>query len=137
MKNRASLFRRLRYALLILLGLCIFALGVSIWFVATHLEIDRTSKDEAARILIGELSQSLDLFKLENGRYPTQGEGLWALIIAPQGLNSWKGPYWKENKIPKDPWNNEFKYVTPGKNGAPYEVISSGRDGKEISSADL
>ena len=134
MKNRASLFRRLRLALL---GLFILVLGLC--FVADRLfsRTDRTYQDDRARILVEQISQSLDLFKSENGRYPTQAEGLRALIIAPQGLNSWKGPYWKANKIPKDPWNNEFKYVTPGKNGAPYEVISSGRDGKEISSADL
>jgi len=95
------------------------------------------AKTDAAKIQIQQVAQSLDLFKLEVGRYPTQSEGLQALIAAPSGLSRWNGPYWKENKVPKDPWNNDFKYVSPGKNGTPYEVISSGSDGKEISSADL
>jgi general secretion pathway protein G len=103
------------------------------------------AKADAARIQIQEISQALDLFKLEVGRYPTQSEGLQALITAPSGANRWNGPYWKQNQVPKDPWQNEYKYMVPGKNNAPYEVISLGADGREggegvdkdISSADL
>lgn len=102
------------------------------------------AKADAARIQIQEISQALDLFKLEVGRYPSQSEGLQALIAAPSGLTRWNGPYWKQNQVPKDPWQNEYKFVVPGKNGAPYEVISLGADGREggegvdkdISSAD-
>ncbi|MDR2244250.1 MAG: type II secretion system major pseudopilin GspG [Burkholderiales bacterium] len=100
------------------------------------------AKADAARIEIQQISQTLDLFKLEVGRYPTQSEGLQALITKPSGLNRWNGPYWKKNQVPKDPWQNEYKYVVPGKNNQPYEVISMGPDGREggegaISSADL
>ncbi|MCL2297763.1 MAG: type II secretion system major pseudopilin GspG [Proteobacteria bacterium] len=103
------------------------------------------AKADAARIEIQQISQSLDLFKLEIGRYPTQSEGLQALVTKPSGLNRWNGPYGKHTQVPKDPWQNEYKYVVPGKGGAPYEVISLGADGREggegadkdISSADL
>ncbi|MDR0249897.1 MAG: type II secretion system major pseudopilin GspG [Burkholderiales bacterium] len=99
------------------------------------------AKADAARIQIQQIAQTLDLFKLEVGRYPTQSEGLQALITKPSGLNRWNGPYWKDKQIPKDPWQNEYKYVVPGKNNQPYEVISLGSDGREggegtISSAD-
>jgi len=88
------------------------------------------AKADAARIEIGQIGQSLDLFKLEVGRYPTSQEGLLALISAPPGMTNWNGPYWKKSSIPKDPWGNEYKYVAPGQSG-PYDIISYGADGKE------
>ena len=89
------------------------------------------AKASAAKIEIGQISQSLDLFKLEVGRYPTTQEGLQALISAPAGLNNWNGPYWKKGTVPKDPWGNEYKYVSPGAENRPYDIISMGGDGKE------
>ena len=88
------------------------------------------AKGDAAKIEIGQISQALDLFKLEVGRYPTSSEGLQALIAAPAGATNWNGPYWKKSTLPKDPWNNEYRYVSPAQ-GAPFEIISLGADGKE------
>jgi general secretion pathway protein G len=88
------------------------------------------AKADAAKIEISQISQTLDLFKLEIGRYPTTQEGLQALITAPTGAANWNGPYWKKQTVPKDPWGNEYKYVSPAPS-APYEVVSLGADGKE------
>ena len=88
------------------------------------------AKADAAKIEIGQIGQSLDLFKLEVGRYPSSQEGLQALISAPPGVANWNGPYWKKSTLPKDPWGNEYKYVAPGQSG-PYDVVSYGADGKE------
>jgi general secretion pathway protein G len=88
------------------------------------------AKADAAKIEIGQISQALDLFKLEIGRYPTTQEGLQALVAAPPGVTNWNGPYWKKNSVPKDPWQNEYKYASPGQNG-PYDIVSYGADGKE------
>jgi general secretion pathway protein G len=88
------------------------------------------AKADAARIEIGQIGQSLDLYKLEIGRYPTTQEGLQALIAAPAGVNNWNGPYWKKSTVPKDPWGNEYKYAAPGQRG-PYDILSWGADGKE------
>jgi len=88
------------------------------------------AKADAAKIEIGQISQSLDLFKLEVGRYPSTQEGLQALIAAPAGVTNWNGPYWKKQSVPKDPWGNEYKYAAPGQSG-PYDIISLGADGKE------
>ena len=55
-----------------------------------------TAKRKATKIQIGQISQSLDLFKLEIGRYPTSQEGLSALVSAPAGVTNWNGPYWKQ-----------------------------------------
>jgi len=88
------------------------------------------AKADAAKIEIGQISQTLDLYKLEVGRYPSSQEGLQALISAPAGAANWNGPYWKKSAVPKDPWGNEYRYVSPGSKGA-YEIISLGADGKE------
>ena len=88
------------------------------------------AKADAAKIEIGQISQTLDLYKLEIGRYPTTQEGLQALISAPAGVTNWNGPYWKKSQMPKDPWGNEYKYVAPGQTG-PYDIVSLGADGKE------
>ena len=88
------------------------------------------AKADAAKIEIGQISQTLDLYKLEIGRYPTTQEGLQALISAPAGVTNWNGPYWKKSTVPKDPWGNEYKYASPAQN-APYEISSLGADGKE------
>jgi general secretion pathway protein G len=88
------------------------------------------AKAKAARIEIEQIGQTLDLFKLEVGRYPTTQEGLQALITAPSGMPNWNGPYWKKSTLPKDPWTNEYKYASPGQHGA-YDLWSYGADGKE------
>jgi general secretion pathway protein G len=88
------------------------------------------AKADAAKIEIGQISQTLDLYKLEVGRYPTTQEGLQALVSAPAGVANWNGPYWKKATVPKDPWGAEYKYSSPAAN-APYEIISLGADGKE------
>ena len=88
------------------------------------------AKAKAAKIEIEQIGQTLDLYKLEVGRYPTSQEGLQALLTAPTGVNNWNGPYWKKGTLPKDPWGNEYRYVAPGQHGA-YDIISFGSDGKE------
>ena len=88
------------------------------------------AKRKAAKIEINQIGNTLDLFKLEVGRYPTTSEGLQALITAPSGVANWNGPYWKNGTIPKDPWGNEYKYTSPGAKG-PYDIVSYGSDGKE------
>jgi general secretion pathway protein G len=88
------------------------------------------AKADAAKIEIGQISQTLDLYKLEIGRYPSSQEGLQALISAPAGVANWNGPYWKKSTLPKDPWGNEYKYLAPGSKG-PYDIVSLGADGKE------
>jgi general secretion pathway protein G len=88
------------------------------------------AKAKAAKIEIEQIGQSLDLFKLEIGRYPTTQEGLQALITAPSGVTNWNGPYWKKSTLPKDPWLNEYKYAFPGQHGV-YDLWSYGADGKE------
>lgn len=88
------------------------------------------AKSDSAKLQVEEFGASLDLFKLETGRYPTSQEGLQALVQAPSGLNGWNGPYLKKKTVPKDPWGNEYHYVSPGQHGT-YDLSSLGADNRE------
>jgi general secretion pathway protein G len=106
-------------------------IGVVLGIVGSnYLGKSEQAKVKATRIEIDQISQSLDLFKLEIGRYPTTQEGLQALVSAPPGVSNWAGPYWKKSTVPKDPWGNEYKYAAPGTHGA-YDITSLGADGAE------
>jgi general secretion pathway protein G len=90
------------------------------------------SKAKAAKLQIEEFGSSLDLFKLDMSRYPDNQESLQALVQAPsgQGADRWHGPYLKKKNIPKDPWGNDYQYLSPGKQGH-YDIVSLGADGRE------
>lgn len=85
------------------------------------------AKSKTARMQVEDLGAGLDLFNLENGRYPSTQEGLEALIKAPPGLKTWNGPYLKKSRIPLDPWKNSYHYLSPGEHGA-YDLYSLGAD---------
>ena len=88
------------------------------------------ARSDTARLQIEEFNASLDLFKLEVGRYPTSQEGLQALVQQPSGLAGWNGPYLRKPSVPKDPWKNDYHYVSPGQHG-PYDISSLGADNRE------
>ena len=84
-------------------------------------------KVEAARIDIRTLAGALDLFRLDFARFPTQSEGLRALIMPPPGLAGWAGPYLPGRSVPSDPWGHPYLYRIPGQHGA-YDLFSRGTD---------
>jgi general secretion pathway protein G len=88
------------------------------------------SKVKAARMQIDGFSSALDLFFLDNGRYPTSNEGLEALVQRPNGATSWNGPYLRTGKVPADPWSNPYSYRFPGQHGT-YDIYSLGSQGRE------
>ncbi|HEY1544349.1 MAG TPA: type II secretion system major pseudopilin GspG [Xanthobacteraceae bacterium] len=88
------------------------------------------SKVKAARIQVESFSSSLDLFYLDNGRYPTTSEGLTALAERPGAAEAWNGPYVRGGIVPKDPWGHPYVYRSPGEHGT-YEIVSYGSDGQE------
>jgi general secretion pathway protein G len=94
------------------------------------------SKVKTAQIQMENLSSALDLYYLDNGRYPSTAEGLAALVRRPASAVSRNGPYLKTNGLPKDPWGHDYLYRTPGQN-APYDIGSLGPEGREGGSASL
>jgi general secretion pathway protein G len=85
------------------------------------------AKADTARVSIQNLETALDLYRLDVGRYPTDREGLVALVERPSGVDSWNGPYIKKRTVPDDPWGRPFVYRSPGRNGA-YDLYSRGPD---------
>jgi general secretion pathway protein G len=88
------------------------------------------SKVKAAQIQMENLASALDLYYLDNGRYPSTEEGLGALVQRPASAGAWNGPYLKTSGVPKDPWGHEYLYRTPGQS-APYDIGSLGPEGRE------
>lgn len=88
------------------------------------------AKSDTTKIQIEDFGAALDLFYLDNGRYPTTEEGLRALIVAPADLGAWDGPYLKKRNIPQDAWGNDYHYEAPGRNGL-YDLYSYGADNAE------
>lgn len=86
-----------------------------------------TAKSEAAKVQVSQISQALDLYRLEIGRYPTQEESLTALIEQPPGLSKWDGPYLKKKEAIVDPWGRQFLYRVPGQHGD-YDLYTLGSD---------
>lgn len=84
------------------------------------------AKSKAAAVQIADLEKTLELFKLDVGRYPTAEEGLDALVKKPANASAWTGPYLKGG-IPLDPWSHPYVYK-PGAGGN-FEILSLGGDG--------
>jgi len=87
------------------------------------------SKVKTARIQIESFSAALDLFYLDNGRYPSSSEGLAALVQRPAVAQAWNGPYIKSGSVPLDPWGHAYVYRAPADH-SPYEIVSLGSSGQ-------
>lgn len=83
----------------------------------------------AARQDVGAIMQALKLYRLDNGSYPTNEQGLRALAEKP--TSGALPPNWHKylERLPNDPWGNPYHYLNPGTNGE-IDVFSLGADGQ-------
>jgi general secretion pathway protein G len=88
------------------------------------------AKTDSAKIQIERLSGVLDLYRLEVGSYPSEEDGLTALIERPADTETWNGPYIKKAGALNDPWGRPYLYRVPGDYGE-YDLYSLGLDGEE------
>jgi general secretion pathway protein G len=86
------------------------------------------AKTKTTSIQIKDLEQSLEMYKLDVGRFPSTEEGLSALVEKPGSATGWNGPYLKSD-VPMDPWNREYHYKYPGEHGE-LDLYSYGQDGQ-------
>ena len=90
------------------------------------------AKRVKAKMDIATLETTLKMYKLDNGVYPSTEQGLQSLVEMPEtGVvpKNWrKGGYIEKNRVPKDPWGNEFVFISPGAHGD-FDLISYGLDG--------
>lgn len=93
----------------------------------------------AVQLAIDNFALVLDMFELDNGRYPTTEQGLKVLLTEPRTipeLKNWGGPYIKKPRF-NDPWGNPYVYSSPGPGDKSYELKSYGPDGKEGGGDDI
>ena len=101
------------------------------------------AKVEKAKADIASLEGALELFRADNGFFPTTEQGLDALVVKPSTgriPSKWmEGGYFRKG-IPFDPWGNHYVYFAPGRRGESFEIVSLGADGQEsdddVSSSD-
>jgi general secretion pathway protein G len=85
------------------------------------------SKAKTAHIQVQQIRSAMDIFMTDIGRYPTESEGLSALVMAPSGVAGWGGPYLRDGQVPLDPWGRPYLFQPTG--DKPNRVLSYGADG--------
>lgn len=88
------------------------------------------AKSDTAMLQIERLSSTLELYRLEVGRYPAEEESLTALVERPVDAEAWAGPYLTNKDGLIDPWGREYIYRYPGEHGD-FDLYSFGADGQE------
>ncbi len=92
------------------------------------------AKAKAARTQIATFKTALNIYALDNGQPPSTEQGLQALIAEPTTSprpKNWKNSYLSDvSTIPKDPWDNDYQYESPGPNNEDFYIVSYGADGR-------
>ena len=106
---------------------------LAVWVAPKIMGRPEQAKQVKAKVDIGGYETALKLYKLDNGMYPSTEQGLEALTEQPSSgklPKNWRsGGYIEKGKIAKDPWGNEYVYLSPGVHGD-YDIISYGADGE-------
>lgn len=115
--------------------LVVVIIGVLVAMVVPNISGRSNQARTAAAVtdIESNLSGALDLYQLDNNRYPSTEQGLRALIEKPSAdpvPAKWNGPYLKKKRLPKDPWGNDYVYSSPGEhNKESYDLSSLGPNG--------
>ena len=87
------------------------------------------AKTTTAMSQMKSLSDALDRYRLDTGKFPSTQDGLKSLMHDPGNTTHWEGPY-MSNDIPDDPWGHPYVYRSPGQNGKDFDLLTYGADGK-------
>jgi general secretion pathway protein G len=117
----------------------IVILGILASLVVPNLMGNKEQADRQKAVSdIVALENALDMYKLDNSRYPTTEQGLEALVTKPQGdpapRNYKEDGYIK--RLPQDPWGNNYQLMSPGEHGK-IDVFSLGLDGEAGTEDDI
>ncbi|WP_106477883.1 type II secretion system major pseudopilin GspG [Phytohalomonas tamaricis] len=123
--------RRQRGFTLLEIMVVIFIIGLLVAIVAPNvLSNQDDAMQQKARADLSTLEQALDMYRMDNYRYPSTRQGLQALVEAPSQEPLPKN--YREDgyirRLPSDPWGNEYQYRSPGENGK-VDVYTLGADG--------
>ncbi|MFZ2960759.1 MAG: type II secretion system major pseudopilin GspG [Candidatus Ozemobacteraceae bacterium] len=98
------------------------------------------ARRQTAEIQIRSLENALSMYYADNGHYPTTEQGMKAMIEKPTTEPlplKWKGPYLEKGILPKDPWDREYMYLSPGIHLKEFDLFSYGKDGVEGGEAEF
>jgi general secretion pathway protein G len=109
----------------ILIVITLIAL-IATYFGRSLLQSADRGKYSIAKTALEKVAADIDEYQNNVGSMPPN---LDALVKAPGNSSGWLGPYAKEQEL-KDPWGHALEYHVPGESGAPYDLISLGKDGK-------
>jgi len=130
MKKHICRKRRERGVTLIEMLVVVVIIGLFVGLVSVNMfKKADDAKRVAAKTQISNFMQTLGLYKLDVGTYPSTDQGLQALRVKPNDAANWSGPYLTQ-EIPPDPWGHPYLYKYPGDHGDEPDVISVGADGQ-------
>ena len=113
-------------AVLIILGLLA---GVVVKNFVGQTERAKVTTTKAS---LRQLASAVNQFYMDTNRYPTEDEGLYALVEQPSDVTNWQpGGYLDTTDVPTDGWGNEFIYELYPESGKPFVIKSLGADGQE------
>ena len=115
-------------AVVIIMGLLVGIVGYNVFA-----QVDK-ARVNTARATMSQIETALELYRMDNSRYPTTEQGLQALVSKPTGSPEPRsypsGGYLKKRGALVDPWGNPFQYESPGsQSGGEYDLWSMGADG--------
>jgi general secretion pathway protein G len=113
-------------AVVLIIGLLSGIVGLAVFQ-----QVDK-GRVTAARAQIASLEGVLEMYRMDNGRFPTSEQGLEALVKppSPEPRNYQPGGYLKGGRIPLDPWGDAYHYESPGQRNRDYfDLWSYGADG--------
>lgn len=136
MKKQPSFSDRPRGFTLLELLVVILIIGLLVGIVAPRF-MSQISRSEVttAKAQIDAFDKALQAFRIDMGRYPSDGEGLGALVQQSAGDVRWRGPYLKDG-VPTDPWGMPYHYRASSSRGKDFDIISLGRDRQAGGSGD-
>ncbi len=115
-------------AVVVIIGLLSGIVGVAVFA-----QVDK-GRATAAKTQIRNLEGVLELYHMDNSRFPTTEQGLEALVNRPSGSpeprNYPEGGYMRSETLPVDPWGEPYQYESPGQhNRRSFDLWTLGADG--------
>lgn len=121
--------KKTRVGLCVGLGIGLGAFGMVVLGASMSCSSDGPSRENAAHAKLREFTAKLETHRMISGDYPSQEQGLMALVELPEVEplpRRWKQQF---KELPKDPWGQEYRYIYPGRvDPERFEVVSGGED---------